>query len=263
MTLKTKLVLGLGFLFLIIFTLAGFCSYYVGRLGQESENILKDNYHSLVYSKDMLSGLDDMKASIASTVHRSDRIGTMSDYYMRLFASGRKVFEANLKAENNNITEIHEKEYVETLKQDYDSYLKLTLDLKNRRVERSVYFNEFLPICEKLKQSINSIYDINMEAVVRKSDLAKHDSARFINFMAIIGSLCILLALGYFWYFPVYISTTLSYLSERMRNLLKNIGVAFDLKTNDEAFVMLHAIGLLENKLGMKKEDTRNTENGV
>ena len=263
MSLKIKLVLGLGFLFLIIFTLAGFCSYYVGRLGQESENILKDNYRSIVYSKNMLSGLDEMQASIASAMHNADRIGTMSDYYMRLFESGRKVFETNLKAENDNITETHEKEYVETLKQDYDSYLKLSLNLENRQAGRSAYFNEFLPASEKLKQSINSIYDINMQAVVRKSDLAKHDSARFINFMAIIGSLCILLALGYFWYFPVYISTTLSYLSERMRNLLKNIGVAFDLNTNDEAYIMLHAIGLLENKLGMKKDETHNAGSGV
>jgi len=48
MTLKTKLSLGLGFLFLIIFILVGFCSYYVGKLGQESDNILKDNYNSIV-----------------------------------------------------------------------------------------------------------------------------------------------------------------------------------------------------------------------
>ena len=263
MSLKIKLVLGLGFLFLIIFTLAGFCSYYVGRLGQESENILKDNYRSIVYSKNMLSGLDEMQASIASAMHNADRIGAMSDYYMRLFESGRNVFETNLKAESNNITEIHEKEYVETLKQDYDSYLKLSLRMKHGRGGSAAYFNEFLPICEKLKQSINSIYDINMQAVVRKSNLARHDSARFVNFMAIIGSLCILLAVGYFWYFPVYISTTLSYLSERLRNLLKNIGVTFDLNTNDEAYIMLHAIGLLENKLGMKKEDTYHTESGV
>ena len=42
MTIKTKLTLGLGFLFVIIFTLAGFCSYYVGKLAQESDNILKE-----------------------------------------------------------------------------------------------------------------------------------------------------------------------------------------------------------------------------
>ncbi|MBA4416781.1 MAG: hypothetical protein C0392_02550 [Syntrophus sp. (in: bacteria)] len=117
MTLKKKLILGLGFLFFIIFTLVGFCSYYVGSLGQESDNILKDNYNSIVYSRSMLSGLDDMKTSIASVMHNAGRVETMSDYYLRLFESGRNVFETNLKAEKNNITEIHEKEYVERLKE--------------------------------------------------------------------------------------------------------------------------------------------------
>ena len=120
MTLKTKLSWGLGFLFLIIFTLAAFCSYYVGRLGQESDNILKDNYNSIVYARNMLSGLDDMKTSITSIMHNARHAGTMSDYYLKLFESGKDVFETNLKAENNNITEIHEKEYVERLNRDYE-----------------------------------------------------------------------------------------------------------------------------------------------
>jgi hypothetical protein len=263
MTLKTKLTLGLGFLFLIIFTLAAFCSYYVGELGRESDNVLKDNYYSIVYSKNMLSGLDDMKTSITSILYNRSRVRTMSDYYVRLFESGRNVFETNLKGEKNNITEIHEKEYVETLNQDYDLYMKLCIRMKSGLGGSLLYFNEFLPSCERLKQSINAINDINMQAVVRKNQLAKNDSSRFINYMAIIGSICLLLALAYFWYFPVYISTTLSYLSEKMKDLLKNSGIAFDIKTNDEAYIMLHAISLLENKLGVKKEDTHKTRSGV
>ena len=263
MTLKTKLTLGLGFLFLIIFTLAAFCSYYVGKLGRESDNILKDNYYSIVYSKNMLSGLEDMKTSITSTVYNTGQVGTASDYYAGLFESGRNVFETNLKAENDNITEVQEKEYVETLNKDYDSYLKLCLRMKRGLGGSLAYFNEFLPACERLKQSINAIYDINMQAVVRKNEFAKNDSNRFVTYMAIIGSLCILLALAYFWYFPVYISTSLSYLSERMRNLLKSSGIAFDINTNDEAYIMLHAIGILENKLGTKKEDTHNNKKSI
>ena len=255
MTLKTKLILGLGFLFFIIFALAVFCSYYVGTLGQESDNILKDNYHSIVYSKNMLFGLDNMKTSITSSIYNTGRVATMSDYYLRLFESGKNLFETNLKAENSNITEIHEKEYVERLNQEYDSYLKLSLQMKSGPVKNSVFFNDFLPACERLKESINAIYDVNMQAVVRKSQLAKHDSTSFTKSMAIIGSICLVLAFGYFWYFPVYISTTLSYLSERMRNLLKSSGVDFDIKTNDEAYVILHAINLLESKLGVKKEN--------
>jgi hypothetical protein len=255
MTIKAKLSLGLGFLFLIIFTLAGFCSYYVGSLNQDADKILKDNYNSIVYSRNMLSGLDDMRNSLGTIMYKKGNTGGMSDYNLRLFESGENVLETNLKAENNNITEINEKEYVDKLNEDYQVYLKLALLLKKGRAGSSASFNDFLAYGEKLKQSINSIYDVNMQAVVRKTNLTKHDSARFKNSMAIIGSICFLLALGYFWYFPVYISSTLAYLADRMKNLLKNSGITFDLKTNDEAFIILQAITLLENKLGVKKED--------
>ena len=256
MVLKTKLSLGLGFLFVIIFTLAALCSYYVGKSAQEADNILKDNYNSIVYSKNMISGLDDMINSISSTTFNPIDTGTRSDYYLQLFESGRNVFETNLKAENNNITEIHEKEYVERLNHDYETYLKLCLQMKNRKSGMSLlYFSDFLPACEKLKQPINGIYDINMQAVVRKSQLAKNDSDNFKSTMAVIATISFLLALGYFWYFPFYISSTFSYLANRMRDLLNNIGVAFDINTNDEAFVILQAINLLENKFGVKNAD--------
>jgi hypothetical protein len=255
MILKTKLSWGLGFLFLIIFTLVGFCSYYVGSLGRDADNILKDNYNSIVYARNMFSGLDDMKTSVNSMTYQAHPGESMSDYYLKLFESGKTLFETNLKAENGNITEIHEKEYVEELNRDYDVFLKLCLQMKNGQGNRALYFSNFLPAAEKLKQSISSIYDVNMQAVVRKSGRANHDAASFTKFMAMIGSICILLALGYFWYFPVYISTTLSYLSDRMKALLKSAGFTFDVKTNDEAFILLQAINLLENKLGKTKED--------
>jgi len=248
MTLKTKLILGLGFLFLIIFILVGFCSYYVGRLGQESEDILRANYDTLVYARNMLTGLDDMKTSIPLATPDIGSGEAISDYYMRLFESGRNSFEANLKLESGNITEIHEQEYVTKLSGEYDSFLKVCDQIKKGPTGKSVYINDFLPACERLKQSINAIYDLNMEAVVRKSQLAKFSSSKFINSMAVIGTICILLAFAYLWYFPFYISTTLGYLSERMRNLLKSRGIALDIKTNDETIVILHGINLLENK---------------
>jgi two-component system, NtrC family, sensor histidine kinase KinB len=257
MTLKTKLSLGLGFLFLIIFILAAFGSYCVEKLAQESDNILKDNYDSIVYSKNMSSALDDMGISIGSTMSTPGATGTVSDNYPQLFESGRNVFESNLKAESNNITEIHEKEHVEQLAHDYQLYLKLCLRIKNGLAGSSVYIDEFLPACKKMKQSVDGIYDINMQAVVRKNQLVKRDAAGFITSMAVMGALCILLAFGYFWYFPFYISCTMSYLSNRMRDLLKNIGVVFDVKTNDEADIIMHAINLFENKFGVKNEDRR------
>lgn len=258
MSLKTKLSLGLAFLFLIIFSLGGICSYYVGKLGHESENILKNNYHSIVYAKNMLSGLDDMETSIHSIMYSSKDAASKFDYYLKLFELGKNVFESNLKSANNNITETHEKEYIERLNHNYEMFLALCLQLQKGSGDRSLYFNDFLPACEKMKYSINSIYEVNMQAVVHKSEVAKSDAARFLRYMAMIGTICLILALGYFWYFPTYISLSLNYLADRMRNLLKNIGITSDIKTNDEANVILQGINLLENKLGVKEENTKN-----
>ena len=68
MILKTKLSLGLGFLFAIIIALVLFCSYYVQKLSKDSDNILKDNYDSIIYSKNMTSSLDEIKNSINNTL---------------------------------------------------------------------------------------------------------------------------------------------------------------------------------------------------
>jgi two-component system, NtrC family, sensor histidine kinase KinB len=260
MTLKTKLIIGLGFLFLIIFTLVGFCSYYVGRLGQESENILKANYESLVYAREMLSGLDDIKTSMSVNIPGANRAETKSDYYERLFDSGKKQFETNLSLEKNNITEIHEQEYVDTLSKEYDSFMKLCAQIKNVAVRYSIYFDDFLPASERLKKSIDSIYDVNMQAVIQKSRSAKESASRFINSMAVIGTICLLLAFAYLWYFPVYISTTMTYLSDKMKGLLKTAGLVLDVKTNDETIVILHAINLLQNKMGLTSEAKQDDE---
>jgi len=260
MTLKKKLTLGLGFLFLIIFILVIFYSYYIGKLSQDAENILKDNYDSLVFSKNMISALEDMRTAVSSIVFNPTDDRKISDYYLNLFEAGRTEFENSLKSENSNITEINESEYVATINQGYILYADLCLRIVKGEGSRAMYFNEYQPAFETLKHAINNINDINMEAVERKGQMAKHDSARIINLMAIIGTFCLLLAFFYFWYFPFYISNSIAYLSGRMKTLLKKSDIVLDVKTKDEAFIILQGINLLENKLDVKdsKEALKN-----
>jgi len=260
MTLKKKLTLGLGFLFLIIFILVIFYSYYIGKLSQDAENILKDNYDSLVFSKNMISALEDMRTAVSSIVFNPTDDRKISDYYLNLFEAGRTEFENSLKSENSNITEINESEYVATINQGYILYADLCLRIVKGEGSRAMYFNEYQPAFETLKHAINNINDINMQAVERKGQMAKHDSARIINLMAIIGTFCLLLAFFYFWYFPFYISNSIAYLSGRMKTLLKKSDIVLDVKTKDEAFIILQGINLLENKLDVKdsKEALKN-----
>jgi hypothetical protein len=252
MVIKRKLSLGLGFLFLIIFALAVFCSFYIQKLSQEADNILKDNYNSLVYSRNMISALDDIRSAVSSGMFDQNNNKGLSVYNAQILESGRMEFEKNLKAETGNITEIQEKEDVDKLNKDYALFMNLFSQIRNGSGGRMMYLGEFLPAYEKLKQSVNAIYDLNMQAVVRKSQATQRDSAKIITYMALIGVFCILLAFGYFWYFPFYISNTISVLAEKMKTLLKKNDIVLDTKTNDETYIILHAIKLLENKLGGK-----------
>jgi hypothetical protein len=251
MVLKTKLSLGLGFLFAIIFALAFLCSYYVGALSEEADAILKNNYDSIVYSKNMLAALDDTRNSISSTIFNPSDSRKLSDYYSHLFETGRIDFEKNLKAENGNITEIHEKDYVEALNRDYAVYTDLCDKIRNGSGTTAMYFNDVLPCYEKLKQSILRINDLNMEAVVRKNVTIREQSASVKTHMSVAATLFIILAFGYFWYFPFYVSYTISYLSKKMTELLGKAGIDSDLKTDDETYIISRSIDLIEKKLGV------------
>ncbi len=250
MTLKKKLTWGLGFLFCIIFVLAIFSSYQIGTLSRDAENILKNNYNSLVYSKNMISALEDMRTAAGSIVFNPAADRKASNYMVKLFEAGRAKFEENLKSERGNITEIHEGEYVDAVEQGYALYANICARILTGDGDRALYFDEFMPSFEKLRHAVTSIHDLNMQAVERKSREAKRDSVLTIQIVAGFGVFCVILAFGYFWYFPFYISNSIAYLADRMRALLKRSGIALDIKTDDEAFVILQGINLLDNKLG-------------
>ena len=255
MVIKKKLSLGLGFLFLIIIVLTIFCSFYIGKLSQEAGNILKDNYYSLVYSKNMISSLENLRTIVTNIIFNQTETKKTSDYFGLLFEKERAEFEKNLAAEKKNITEIHENVFVETINKNYEIFLKLSQQIIAGSGSNTLYFKEFQPAFEQLKQSIDQIQDINMQAVERKSQMTRHDSKRTNNYMAGIGVFCLILAFAYFWYFPLYISNSISYLAEKMKQLLIKMDMTLDIKTDDELFVILQAINLIENKRSRENKD--------
>jgi len=209
---------------------------------------LRDNYDSLVYCENMLAALDDMRTRISSRVFGLNQT-KLSDYYSSLFETSKAAFESNLTYAKGNVAEIHEKENVEELNSNYNLRLKLCLQMNGKGGTADFYFNDFLPSYTRTRQSIIKINDLNMEAVERKSLLTKHSAGNMTNAMTVVGVICVWLAFFYFWYFPFYVSNTTAYLAKKTKELLKNRGISFDTKTNDEAFVLLQSINLLENKL--------------
>ena len=63
MKIKTKLNLGVGLLFLLIIILSLVSAFYIFSIKKDTENILKANYNTLEYSRNMLLSLDDINVN--------------------------------------------------------------------------------------------------------------------------------------------------------------------------------------------------------
>jgi hypothetical protein len=254
MKLASKISFGLGFLFLIIFTLCIFSSFYIQKLSGEANNILKDNFNSLIYAKNMLVVQDDLRNEMDKTMVRALQNNRSEQSERLVLDSLKQTFSHSLQMEKDNITEVHEKDLVETLSSDYAEFISAYGRLIKDSNQTAAGYEEYVQAYKKMKRSINAIYDLNLQAMTRKGQLTFRDSQRFNNYMGIIGALCTIIAFGYFWYFPFYVSHSLSILSGRMKQLLLNHNISLNTQSTDEARILLHGIGALNQKLSERKK---------
>lgn len=158
MRIKTKLNLGVGLLFLMIIILSLVSAYSVFLIKQDTENILKSNYNTLEYSRNMIFALDGIKSDSKETIQN---------------------FEENLKKQTQNITEPGEKQATEKLKASF-----ALLDKNNA--------DEYIKA--QIRQDIFAIMKLNLDAIKQKSDIAKHSAETANLSIAIVGTLCFLIA---------------------------------------------------------------------
>jgi PAS domain S-box-containing protein len=158
MKIKTKLNLGVGLLFVMIIILSLVSAYYIFLIKKDTQNILKANYNTLEYSRNMLLSLDEINVDEEKAID---------------------VFETNLKKQAANITESGEGAVTYKLQKSFN-YLKM-----NRADEI---------VKNKIRQDIFEIMKLNMVAIKQKSDIAKHTAEAANLWIAVTGTLCFLIA---------------------------------------------------------------------
>src|SRR6476660_3006114 len=99
MKIKTKLNLSVGLLFLLIIILTLVSAFYIFSIKKDTENILKANYNTLEYSRNMLLSLDDINSDTENAII---------------------TFENNLKKQGDNVTEVGEHDATLNLKKSFD-----------------------------------------------------------------------------------------------------------------------------------------------
>lgn len=183
MRIKTKLNLGVGLLFLMIIILSLVSAYYIFLIKKDTENILKANYNTLEYSRNMLLLLDEISANEEKTI---------------------VVFEANLKNQIANVTEIGEKQATVNLQKKF-------LELKENRNNEAIK--------NQIRQDIFEIMKLNMNAIKQKSDVARETAETANLWIAITGTLCFLIAFNLLVNLPNNIANPINELTASIKEI--------------------------------------------
>jgi NtrC-family two-component system sensor histidine kinase KinB len=182
MKIKSKLRLGIGFLFGMIILLSLVAAIFVNLLKNETKNVLADNYKTLEYSRNMLLALDEMPSK----------------------PTAWKNFEYHLNQQTNNITEAGEALATQKVASQY-AILKNDPD------------NTFL--YPKIRNDISELMRINMEAIQDKSNMALQTVQDAYTWIAITGTICVLLALTLLINLPGSIANPIGELTKSIREI--------------------------------------------
>lgn len=183
MKIKTKLNLGVGLLFLMIIILSLISAYSVFLIKIDTQNILKANYNTLEYSRNMLLSLEKTG---------EDRIIDIA------------FFEKNLKSQMENATEIGEANANIILKK---KFTELKNDFSNETIKNQI------------RQGIFEIMKLNMNAIKQKSDVATHTAETANLWIAITGTLCFLIAFNLLVNLPNNIANPIKELTNSIKEI--------------------------------------------
>ncbi len=220
MTIKNKLRLGIGFLFLMALISSGLADYYLTRLSDDSKAILKDNNRSLEYVKNIGRLLDKP-------------LGTP------LTKADLKVISDNVVKEQNNVTEPGEGKLADSLAADF---AKLQADINSPAL--------LAPLKLHMKQVMYGIMDVNMNGIQCRNTTANKTADGAIIIVSLIGSLCFLIAFSFVVNFPGYIANPVRQLLEGIREISnKNYGKRLVFAEKDEFGDLALAFNQMAGKL--------------
>jgi PAS domain S-box-containing protein len=213
MKLKTKLSLGLSFLFTVILVFGILGIFYINRLSNDSAKVLKNNHESLVFCNIMLKALEDIPQS----------------------AEAKKTFDENLKKQEANITEPGELEVTKEVRANFTELLDMPADSSNY---------------PQIRMGLQIINDLNQNAILKKNNIVQKTADDAKLWLTIIFTVLFLITLTFIVNFPAILSNPITKLTEGIVEIAgKNYSKRIYLKQKDEFGDLANAFNSMAEKL--------------
>lgn len=213
MKIRTKLTLWVGFLFLLIIILITVGVKYTNQISNDTQNILADNYNTIDYTRKMFIALDSVLISDAAVLG----------------------FQENLTKQQNNITEKGEQLLTAQLTIDFEK-------LKSNRKDSSLYFS--------IRKDLADLMLLNMQAIERKSEIAKQTANTATIMISIIGTFCFMLAFTLLINLPSNIANPIKELTKSVKEIAaKNYAERVHFEEHNEFGELAQSFNVMAEKL--------------
>jgi len=210
--LKTKIALGGIFLFALLILVGAVSFFYLNRLSEESKAIIKANYETLNYSREMLNELDSLQKN----------------------KNDLERFEKNLQLQESNITEPGEKELTTSLRKNFNILKEGT--------------NDSLQLL--IRKDISKIMQINLQAIDKKNQAAQKSAEKAKTIITIILTVCILVGFTFIFNFPSLVASPIAKLTEAIKAIAnKKYGERIHMDRKDEFGDLANAFNTMAERL--------------
>ena len=180
-TLRTKLLIGVAPLVVIMVALGLWAIVMFSRLGNNIDKILKENYRSVLAAEGMKESIKRVDSAYLFAIGgEENRAGSQ-------YAENRKNFETHLQIELSNITLPGERGGGGSprLTDGYfrlgDEFFAIPAAHKDKRT--TLYFARMLPTFNEVKREANNVLDMNQKNMEEERDRASHAALLSIRLM--------------------------------------------------------------------------------
>lgn len=238
------MILFLGIILLLSITSA----FYLNRLLNKTNAILKENHYSVVYSQNMSENLTKINQEIINCLLNDkspDNLVIKNEFIL---------FTKSLELEKNNFTEPGEDELVSGIENDFVEYRDSVLSIIKlpNPVIRGIYLQTKYT---KIHNQLILLSEMNEKAIEEKTNDAKVSVKRATFQMTFIGTICFLIAYGFTFIFS-------SYFNERFYRLYKgikefhsgNYSQKLYLDGNDELFEISEIFNEMSEKIDINSQ---------
>ncbi len=193
--LRQKLSLGFGGLLLIILIIGIQSIIYLTRLGSSIDVILRENYRSVIACQEMKEALERMDSGILFISLGEKQQGT------ELIQKNQSVFERALQVELNNVTLPGEGEKAHQLKDLFQQYKETLHEIQGPDTsmgqKRDAYFSKLFPLFLQIKQTADSILEVNQKNMSDANNWARSNAAAAKRQMYILLLAGMIVAVGF------------------------------------------------------------------